>query len=73
MVKGALWKKAFQDMRKSKAQFISIFVMAALAIGMLTGLDSLYRTVDTHSSNLYSATNLSDLWVTVSNLSLIHI
>ena len=67
MVKGALWKKAFQDMRKSKAQFISIFVMAALAIGMLTGLDSLYRTVDTHSSNLYSATNLSDLWVTVSN------
>ena len=67
MVKGTLWRKAFQDMRKSKAQFISIFVMATLAIGILTGLDSLYKTVETHANNMYSATNLSDLWITVQN------
>ena len=67
MVRGALWKKAFRDMWKARAQFLSIFIMATLAIGILVGLDSLYRTIEGHADAMYRATNLSDLWVTVQN------
>ena len=67
MVKGALLKKFLRDMRRSKAQFISIFIMAALAVSIMTGLDSIWFTVQNHADAMYRATNLSDLWVTVQN------
>ena len=67
MVRGALWKKALRDMKKSKAQFISIFIMSMLAISIVTGLDSIWYTVQKHAQAMYSATNLSSLWVTVAN------
>jgi len=67
MVKGALFKKSLRDMRKSKSQFISIFIMATLAVFIMTGLDSIWFTVEKHSDTMYQSTNLSDLWVTVEN------
>ncbi|MBW7572084.1 ABC transporter permease [Caproiciproducens faecalis] len=67
MVKGALWKKAIRDMQKSKAQFISILIMAALAVSIVTGLDSVWISIENHTDTMYRATNRSDLWVTVAN------
>ena len=67
MVKGALFKKLLRDMEKSKAQFVSIFIMATLAISIMTGLDSVWFTVLNNANAMYRATNLSDLWVTVMN------
>ena len=67
MVKRALWKKAVRDMRKSKAQFISILIMATLAVSIVTGLDCIWFTVQNHADAMYRSTDQSDLWVTVSN------
>ena len=67
MVRGTLFKKSLRDMRKSKAQFISIFIMATLAVTIMTGLDSIWFTVQNNADTMYNATNLSDLWVTVQN------
>ena len=67
MVRGALFKKSLRDMKKSKAQFISIFIMATLAVAIMTGLDCVWFTVQNNTDAMYRATNLSDLWVTVQN------
>ncbi len=67
MVRSTLFKKSFQDMKKNRAQFLSIFIMAALAIGMSAGLNTIWTTVYAHSQSFYEATNLSDFWVSVLN------
>lgn len=67
MVKGMLLKKSIRDMRKSKAQFISIFIMATIAVSIVTGLDSIWKTIQVHSEAMYETTNMSDLWVSVMN------
>ncbi len=67
MVKRSLFAKSIRDMQKSKAQFISIFIMATLAVTIVTGLDSVWKTIDDNSSVMYTATNISDMWINVSN------
>ncbi len=67
MVEGTLFKKLLRDMKKSKAQFISIFIMATLAIAIMTGLDSIWFTIQNNANAMYQSTNMSDLWVTVMN------
>ncbi|NYB75241.1 ABC transporter permease [Sedimentibacter hydroxybenzoicus DSM 7310] len=67
MVRGSLFIKSLRDMRKSKAQFISIFIMATLAVFIMTGLDSIWFTVEKHADAMYRSANMSDLWVTVPN------
>lgn len=67
MVKKALFKKSLRDMVASKAQFISIFIMAVLAVSIMTGLDCMWKTIEDQSASSYAATNYSDLWVTVLN------
>ena len=67
MVKGALIKKSIQDMKKNRSQFLSIFIMAALAIGISVGLDTIWTTIDAHSQSFYQDTNISDFWVAASN------
>ncbi|MDP4110350.1 MAG: ABC transporter permease, partial [Bacillota bacterium] len=64
MVAKALNIKAVRDMIKSKAQFLSIFAMAALTILIVSGLDSLWKTIGDETRSMYAATNISDLWVT---------
>jgi putative ABC transport system permease protein len=65
MVMNALFVKALRDMRRSKAQFISILIMATIAVSIVTGIDSIWKTIDTHASAMYDATNIADLWVNV--------
>lgn len=67
MVKSALFKKSIQDIRKSRAQFLSILIMAAIAVGMSVGLSTIWTTVYVHAQNFYEATNVSDFWISVSN------
>lgn len=67
MVKGALFKKSMRDMKKSLPQFISILIMATVAISIVVGLDSIWKTLETQSNELYGASHLSDLWVTAKN------
>lgn len=67
MVIHALLIKALRDIQKSKVQFISILIMATLAVSIVTGIDCIWKTIDKHSSTMYAATNISDLWVNVAN------
>jgi putative ABC transport system permease protein len=67
MVIKALFTKSVRDMRKSKAQFISILIMATIAVSIVTGIDCIWKTIGDHSGMLYAATNISDLWVNVAN------
>ena len=54
-------------MKNAKAQFISIFIMAALSVTIVTGLDSVWKTVEDNTNIMYAATNISDMWIHVSN------
>ncbi len=63
MVMRSLFMKSLRDIQKSKAQFISILIMATLAVSIVTGIDCLWKTVEEHSGRMYAATNISDLWV----------
>lgn len=68
MVKGgALLKKSIQDMKKSLPQFISIYIMASVAMTIVVGLDSIWKTVEVQANQMYATTNASDFWVTVPN------
>jgi len=65
MVMRSLFMKSLRDMQKSKVQFLSILIMATLAVCIVTGIDSIWKTVELHSENMYTAANISDLWVNV--------
>lgn len=67
MVKRSLFAKSIRDIKKSKVQFISILIMATLAVSIVTGIDSIWKTVEDHADIMYDATNISDLWVNVVN------
>lgn len=65
--RNTLFIKSIQDMKKSISQFISIFLMAMVAVIIVTGLDTIWATLLKHSNELYEITNTSDMWVTVTN------
>lgn len=65
MVMRSLFMKSLRDIQKSKSQFISILIMATIAVSIVTGIDCLWKTVEEHSERMYAATNISDLWVNV--------
>ncbi len=67
MVSRSLFRKSIRDMQKSKAQFISIFIMAVLSVTIVTGLDSVWKTIEDRTDIMYTATNISDVWVNVAN------
>ena len=67
MVTGVLFKKSIQDMKQSLSQFVSIFVMATVAISIVVGLDSIWKTIESRSDQMYQNSNLSDIWITVPN------
>lgn len=67
MVAVSLFRKSIRDMQRSKAQFISIFIMATLSVTIITGLDSVWKTIDDQSRSIYAAANISDMWVNVPN------
>ena len=67
MVMRSLFMKSLRDMQKSKVQFLSILIMATIAVCIVTGIDSIWKTVELHSESMYAAANISDLWVNVLN------
>lgn len=67
MVIKALFIKSLRDIKNSKTQFISILIMAALAVCIVTGIDSIWKTIDEYTSVMYASSNISDLWVNVAN------
>lgn len=67
MVANSLFIKSIRDMKKSKVQFISIFIMAVLSVTIVTGLDSMWKTIGVHTDIMYAASNISDMWVNIAN------
>ncbi len=69
MVANSLFIKSIRDMKKSKVQFISIFIMAVLSVTIVTGLDSMWKTIGEHTDIMYAASGISDMWVNIANTS----
>lgn len=67
LIKSTLLLKSIRDMKKSLSQFVSIFIMALIAMTIVTGLDTLWVILARRSENLYDVTNVADIWVTISN------
>ncbi|MDR1131501.1 MAG: ABC transporter permease [Oscillospiraceae bacterium] len=56
-------RKMLRDMGRHKTQFISIFLMAFLAIFIYTGVGGEWRGLQKSADNFYSETNLADIWL----------
>lgn len=67
MVDNMLLRKSLRDMKRSISQFISIFIMSMLAVIVITGLDTIWATLEKHSQDIYTTVSASDIWITVSN------
>lgn len=58
-----LARKMMRDMRRNKAQFISIFLMAFLALFIYAGVGGEWRGLVSSSEKLYREGNLADVWL----------
>ncbi|MDR2502326.1 MAG: ABC transporter permease, partial [Oscillospiraceae bacterium] len=58
-----LIRKMLRDMGRHKTQFISIFLMAFLAIFIYTGVGGEWRGLQKSADDFYNATNLADAFV----------
>lgn len=58
-----LFKKMLRDMGRHKTQFISIFLMAFLAVFIYAGVGGEWKGLQKSSDSFYRATNLADIWV----------
>lgn len=64
-----LFKKMLRDMGRHKTQFVSIFIMAFLAVFIYTGVGGEWIGLVHSSDDFYKATNLADVWVYGNNFS----
>lgn len=67
MVKGALLKKSLRDIRRSLSSFVCIFVMAMVSMSIVVGVDSIWKTMDVQSADMYRQTDIADLWISIPN------
>ncbi|MDR3149130.1 MAG: ABC transporter permease, partial [Oscillospiraceae bacterium] len=58
-----LTKKMLRDMGRHKTQFLSIFLMAFLAIYIYTGVGGEWRGLVKSADDYYAETNLADVWL----------
>lgn len=58
-----LTKKMFRDMRRHKTQFISIFLMAFLAVFIYAGVGGEWRGLQKSADDFYAETNLADVFL----------
>src|SRR5574344_1824960 len=58
-----LFRKMLRDMRKHKAQFISIFLMSFLGVYIYAGVNSEGYGVGASVDEYYEETNLADVWL----------
>jgi len=64
-----LRRKMLRDILKHKTQFISIFLMAFLAVFIYTGVGGEWRGLEENSEDFYNQTNLADVFVMGSDFS----
>ena len=58
-----LFKKMLRDIRRHKAQFISIFLMAFLGVFVFSGVGGESVGLEVNSNDFYEDTNLADGWI----------
>ena len=58
-----LFKKMLQDIGKHKTQFVSIFLMAFLALFIYAGIGGEWRGLQKSADSFYENTNLADVFV----------
>ncbi len=58
-----LFKKMLRDIRKHKAQFISIFLMAFLGVFVFSGVGGESVGLEVNVNDFYNDTNLADGWI----------
>ena len=58
-----LFKKMLRDIRKHKAQFLSIFLMAFLGVFVFAGVGGESVGLDVNVNDYYNDTNLADGWI----------
>jgi putative ABC transport system permease protein len=58
-----LTRKMLRDMSRNKSQFVSIFLMAFLALFIYTGVGGEWRGLAKSSDHLYREANLADIWL----------
>lgn len=57
-----------KDLWNLKAQFFAVFIMAMLGVLIYTGIEGVWYGRLNYADKLFEETNLSDLWVTGTNL-----
>ena len=63
-----LYKKMLRDFKDNKAQFISIFFMAFIAVFAFAGIGAEVTGLTESSQNYYTNTNLADITIYTTNL-----
>ena len=63
-----LYKKMLRDISNYKIQFISIFLMAFLAVFIFTGVSSEAISLEENVNSYYQDTNLADGWIFASHV-----
>lgn len=63
-----LYKKMLRDISNYKIQFISIFLMAFLAVFIFTGVSSEAIFLEDNINAYYDETNLADAWIYANNI-----
>ena len=58
-----LFKKMLRDIRKHKAQFLSIFLMAFLGVFVFAGVGGESVGIEVNVNDYYNDTNLADGWI----------
>lgn len=62
-----LFQKMFRDIRNSKVQFLSIFVMCFLGMLIYSGIEGVWNGMNIQKDRYFKETNLADFWVNGSN------
>ena len=66
---GVLRKRVKREIRTSFKQFVSVILIAALAITLFCGLTANYKKLERRVNLLYESTNVADLWVFFNDMS----
>lgn len=58
-----LFQKMFRDIKHTKAQFISIFVMCFLGILIYSGIEGVWNGMNIQKNDYFEKTNLAEFWI----------
>lgn len=66
-VSSLLVKMNIRTILKSKLQFLAVILITAIAMTLFVGLTSNAKSIKNRVNELYSASNIADIWVTTSS------